>query len=141
MLLFCIKKKIFNKSNSGWTSLVEVLSKPVIKVIVLFGLYCSISFTEQELLQEETRQKLSLSTRLRQLEEEQNSLREMLEEGEENKKNVEKQVSTLQTQVGPQCNTTQQPIEIFSSAVTLIQLPHIKNVYKCFFFPCLSWRT
>lgn len=59
----------------------------------------------------------------------------MLEEGEENKKNVEKQVSTLQTQVGPQCNTTQQPIEIFSSAVTLIQLPQLKNVYKCFFFP------
>lgn len=141
MLLFYIKKKIFNKSNSGWTSLVEVLSKPVIKVIVLFGLYCSISFTEQELLQEETRQKLSLSTRLRQLEEEQNSLREMLEEGEENKKNVEKQVSTLQTQVGPQCNTTQQPIEIFSSAVTLIQLPQVKNVYKCFFFPRLSWQT
>lgn len=65
----------------------------------------------------------------------------MLEEEEENKKNVEKQVSTLQTQVGPQCNTTQQPIEIFFSAVTLIQLPQLKNVYKCFFFPHLSWQT
>lgn len=54
----------------------------------------------QELLQEETRQKLSLSTRLRQMEDEQNNLREMLEEEEESKKNVEKQVSTLQTQVG-----------------------------------------
>uniref|UniRef100_A0A671YGE0 Myosin-9 n=1 Tax=Sparus aurata TaxID=8175 RepID=A0A671YGE0_SPAAU len=52
-----------------------------------------------ELLQEETRQKLSLSTRLRQMEEEQNNLREMLEEEEESKKNVEKQVSTLQTQL------------------------------------------
>lgn len=56
------------------------------------------------MLQEETRQKLSLSTRLRQMEDEQNSLREMLEEEEEVKKNMEKQVSTLQTQVGPHFN-------------------------------------
>lgn len=53
------------------------------------------------MLEEETRQKLSLSTRLRQMEEEQNGLREMLEEEEESKKNVEKQVSALQAQVGP----------------------------------------
>uniref|UniRef100_A0AAQ5YSV9 Myosin-9 n=1 Tax=Amphiprion ocellaris TaxID=80972 RepID=A0AAQ5YSV9_AMPOC len=53
----------------------------------------------QELLQEETRQKLSVSTRLRQLEDEQNRLQEMLEEEEECKKNVEKQVSSLQAQV------------------------------------------
>lgn len=55
----------------------------------------------QELLQEETRQKLSFSTRLRQMEEEQNSLRELLEEEEEGKKNVEKQIAALQGQVGP----------------------------------------
>lgn len=61
--------------------------------------FLSFSFL-QELLQEETRQKLSLSTRLRQMEDEQNNLREMLEEEEESKKNVEKQVTSLQTQVG-----------------------------------------
>lgn len=60
-----------------------------------------LSSSLQELLQEETRQKLSLSTRLRQMEDEQNNLREMLEEEEEAKKNVEKQVYTLQSQVGP----------------------------------------
>ena len=65
----------------------------------------SFLFSElQELLQEETRQKLSLSTQLRQMESEQNSLRDMLEEEEDSKKNVEKQVSTLQAQVGPQCH-------------------------------------
>ncbi|MFT7797773.1 myosin-9-like isoform X2 [Arapaima gigas] len=53
----------------------------------------------QEVLQEETRQKLSLSTRLRQLEDEQNSLREQLEEEEEGKRNAEKQVVALQTQL------------------------------------------
>lgn len=59
-----------------------------------------MSSPRQELLQEETRQKLSLSTRLRQMDDEQNGLREMLEEEEEAKKNVEKQISTLQAQVG-----------------------------------------
>lgn len=48
---------------------------------------------------------MSLSTRLRQLEDEQNNLKEMLEEEEESKKNAEKQVSTLQAQVGPLCHT------------------------------------
>ncbi|KAG7239737.1 hypothetical protein INR49_028568, partial [Caranx melampygus] len=42
----------------------------------------------QELLQEETRQKLSLGTRLRQLEDEQNNLREQLDEEESAKKNL-----------------------------------------------------
>lgn len=37
---------------------------------------------------------------MRQMEDEQNNLREMLEEEEEAKKNVEKQISTLQSQVG-----------------------------------------
>lgn len=53
----------------------------------------------QELLQEETRQKLSHSTRLRQLEDEQNNLREQLEEEEESKRNVEKQLQMVQAQV------------------------------------------
>uniref|UniRef100_A0A4W5RPQ7 Myosin-9 n=1 Tax=Hucho hucho TaxID=62062 RepID=A0A4W5RPQ7_9TELE len=53
----------------------------------------------QALLQEETRQKLSLSTRLRQMEAEQNNLRETLEEEEQGKKNTEKQLYTLQAQL------------------------------------------
>lgn len=53
----------------------------------------------QELLQEETRQKLSASSRLRQLEDEQNNLREQLEEEEEAKRNVEKQLQMAQGQV------------------------------------------
>lgn len=52
-------------------------------------------------MEEETRQKLAFSTRLRQLEDEQNNLKEILEEEEESKKNVEKQLQTTQTQV---CN-------------------------------------
>lgn len=55
--------------------------------------------SQQELLQEETRQKLSQGSRLRQLEDEQNNLREQLEEEEEAKKNVEKQLQMVQAQV------------------------------------------
>uniref|UniRef100_A0A7N6FKT9 Myosin-9 n=1 Tax=Anabas testudineus TaxID=64144 RepID=A0A7N6FKT9_ANATE len=54
---------------------------------------------QQELLQEETRQKLSLNTRLRQLEDEQNNLKEQLEEEEEAKRNVEKQLQLAQAQL------------------------------------------
>lgn len=55
--------------------------------------------SSQEVLQEETRQKLALNTRLRQLEDEQNGLKEQLEEEEAAKRNLEKQMSTMQTQV------------------------------------------
>lgn len=55
----------------------------------------------QELLQEETRQKLNLSGRIRQLEEERNSLQEQQEEDEEARKNLEKQLLTVQAQVEP----------------------------------------
>ena len=48
---------------------------------------------------EETRQKLSMNSKLRQLEDEQNGLREQLEEEEESKKNVEKQLLLVQGQV------------------------------------------
>lgn len=57
------------------------------------------SFSQQELLQEETRQKLNLSSRIRQLEEEKNNLQEQQEEEEEARKNLEKQVIALQCQV------------------------------------------
>lgn len=54
----------------------------------------------QELLSEETRQKLNVSGRLRQMEEERNSLMEQLEEETEGKRAVERQVSSLGMQVG-----------------------------------------
>lgn len=53
----------------------------------------------QELLAEETRQKLQLSTKLRQAEDDKNSLQEQLEEEMEAKRNVERHVSTLNIQV------------------------------------------
>lgn len=51
------------------------------------------------MLQEETRQKLSINTRMRQLEDEQNNLKEQLEEEEEAKRNLEKQLVAAQAQV------------------------------------------
>ncbi|CAM4331563.1 unnamed protein product [Leuciscus chuanchicus] len=61
---------------------------------------CSVleSQLQDEVLQEETRQKLSLTTRLRQLEDEQNSLKEQLEIEKEAKGNLEKQLFTMQAQ-------------------------------------------
>uniref|UniRef100_A0A8D0EBA9 Myosin heavy chain 10 n=1 Tax=Salvator merianae TaxID=96440 RepID=A0A8D0EBA9_SALMN len=56
-------------------------------------------FSPKELLQEETRQKLNLSSRIRQLEEEKNNLQEQQEEEEEARKNLEKQVVALQSQL------------------------------------------
>ncbi|XP_013779485.1 myosin heavy chain, non-muscle-like [Limulus polyphemus] len=53
----------------------------------------------QDLLQEETRQKLALSSKLRQLESDKDNLQEQLEEEEEAKKNLEKQVSTMSQQM------------------------------------------
>ena len=53
----------------------------------------------QELLSEETRQKLNLSGRLRQMEEDRNGLMEQLEEETEAKRGVERQASSLNAQV------------------------------------------
>ncbi len=53
----------------------------------------------QELLAEETRQKLQFSTKLRQIEDERNALQEQLEEEVEAKRNMERHVSTLNIQV------------------------------------------
>lgn len=61
----------------------------------------TLAKTTQELLQEETRQKLNLSSRIRQLEEEKSSLQEQQEEEEEARKNLEKQLLALQSQVCP----------------------------------------
>lgn len=53
----------------------------------------------QELRQEETRQKLNLSSQIRQLEVEKNALVEQQEDDEEAGRNLEKQLQTLQAQV------------------------------------------
>lgn len=47
----------------------------------------------QALLEEETRQKLGLSSKLRQVESEISALKEQIEEEEESKRNLEKQAS------------------------------------------------
>lgn len=59
--------------------------------------------TVQELLQEETRQKLNLSTKLRQMEDEKNGLQDQLEEELEAKQNLERHISTLNVQVPDYC--------------------------------------
>lgn len=54
----------------------------------------------QELLQDETRQKMALASRVRALEEEKNGLMERLEEEEEKAKEVTRQIQTHTQQVG-----------------------------------------
>uniref|UniRef100_A0A8C5AFT2 Myosin, heavy chain 10, non-muscle n=1 Tax=Gadus morhua TaxID=8049 RepID=A0A8C5AFT2_GADMO len=56
-------------------------------------------YTHRELLQEETRQKLNAGTRVRQLEEEKSTLLEQQEEEEEGRRNLEKQLQSLQAQL------------------------------------------
>lgn len=73
----------------------------VIKITSVLTFNIGLVQNKQELLQEETRQKLNLSSRIRQLEEEKNSLQEQQEEEEEARKNLEKQVLALQAQVCP----------------------------------------
>ncbi|XP_050326930.1 myosin heavy chain, non-muscle isoform X3 [Bactrocera neohumeralis] len=53
----------------------------------------------QQLLEEETRQKLSLSSKLRQLESEKEALQEQLEEDEESKRNYERKLAELTAQM------------------------------------------
>jgi myosin heavy chain 9/10/11/14 len=54
------------------------------------------SLTEsQQLLEEETRQKLALSSKLRQLESEKDALQEQMEEDEESKKSYEKKLAEV----------------------------------------------
>lgn len=74
----------------------------------------AIGCFQKELLQEETRQKLSQGSRLRQLEDEQTSLREQLEEEEEARKNVEKQLQVTQAQVREHKNTFPLILGIFA---------------------------
>uniref|UniRef100_A0AAR2JG96 Myosin-9 n=1 Tax=Pygocentrus nattereri TaxID=42514 RepID=A0AAR2JG96_PYGNA len=84
------------ESEKQRAELAEKVTKLQVLIIILSGLISS----GEELLQEETRQKLSFGTRLRQLEDEQNGLKEQLEEEEEARRNVEKQLQAAQAQLG-----------------------------------------
>lgn len=61
---------------------------------------------------EETRQKLQFSTKLRQAEDDKNSLQEQLEEEMEAKKNVERHVSTLNIQVRKRVTDAQANLQV-----------------------------
>lgn len=61
---------------------------------------------------EETRQKLQFSTKLRQAEDDKNSLQEQLEEEMEAKKNVERHVSTLNIQVRMRVTDAQAGLQV-----------------------------
>lgn len=65
------------------------------------GLWLTLSFflLSQELLQDETRQKMALGSRVRVLEEEKNGLMERLEEEEERAKELTRQIQTHTQQV------------------------------------------
>lgn len=95
---------------------------------------------------------MSLSTRLKQLEDEQNNLREQLEEEEESKRNVEKQVSTLQSQVGAHCQSLE-ALKCGAEIPSFIRKPSLlTGLLACCCFVCLcffsfnvshvsSWQT
>lgn len=70
----------------------------------------------QGLLQEETRQKLNVSTKLRQLEDERNSLQDQLDEEMEAKQNLERHISTLNIQV-PAARVLAFPVDLGSGVV------------------------
>ncbi len=77
---------IFEIFHSGPDTFLHISSRFLVRLL-------------QELLSEETRQKLNVSGRLRQMEEDRNSLIEQLEEETEAKRAVERQVSSLNMQV------------------------------------------
>uniref|UniRef100_A0A6Q2YEP3 Myosin-9 n=1 Tax=Esox lucius TaxID=8010 RepID=A0A6Q2YEP3_ESOLU len=81
------------------TSMLSAVEGKSIKAAKDFSAVESQLQDVQGLLQEETRQKLALSTRLRQMEDEKGNLKETLEEEEGAKKNLEKQLYALQSQV------------------------------------------
>lgn len=70
---------------------------------------------QQELLAEETRQKLQFSTKLRQAEDDKNNLQEQLEEEMEAKRNVERHVSTLNIQVRLRATIVQGNLQVIRS--------------------------
>uniref|UniRef100_A0A8C9P0K0 Myosin heavy chain 11 n=1 Tax=Spermophilus dauricus TaxID=99837 RepID=A0A8C9P0K0_SPEDA len=71
----------------------------------------------QELLQEETRQKLSVSTKLRQLEGERDSLQDQLDEEMEAKQNLERHISTLNIQL----SDSKKKLQDFASTVEAME--------------------
>lgn len=81
----------------------------------------------QELRQEETRQKLNLSSHIRQLEVEKNTLLEQQEEDEEARRTLEKQLQTLQAQVASRTPQTSQSCFRWHHRLCLLQLSETKK--------------
>lgn len=93
---------LFTSSLSTLTSRrvsFSVMTEHVDQSLINGALNVDVVSLQQELLAEETRQKLQFSTKLRQAEDDKNSLQEQLEEEMEARRNVERHVSTLNIQV------------------------------------------
>uniref|UniRef100_A0A673LKX8 Myosin-10 n=1 Tax=Sinocyclocheilus rhinocerous TaxID=307959 RepID=A0A673LKX8_9TELE len=102
-----VKGELSDRSYKLQVSVVTWLHKLQVSAVTLHIIIISVTPSSMkylphtlqisvELLQEETRQKLNLSSRVRQLDEEKNSLLEQQEEEEEARRNLEKQLATLQ---------------------------------------------
>lgn len=95
----CKKKiKLEQESNVLTKQLEEAETKASI-ALKLAGTVESQLSESQQLLEEETRQKLALSSKLRQLESEKEALQEQLEEDSEVKKGYEKKMAELTAQM------------------------------------------
>ncbi|XP_060705255.1 myosin-9-like isoform X1 [Hemiscyllium ocellatum] len=91
-----------NKLQSELDNVTSLMNQAESKTIKLTKDYSTLESQlqdTQELLQEETRQKLAFSTKLRHMEDENNRLQEQLEEEEEGKRNLEKQIASIHTQL------------------------------------------
>jgi len=84
-------------------------------------------------LEEETRQKLALSSRLRQLESEKGALQEQVEEEEEAKKNLEKQILAMSQ------NVADAKKRIEEEAEQVNQLEEVKKKLTKVSVAFLSW--
>uniref|UniRef100_A0A673WN07 Myosin-10-like n=1 Tax=Salmo trutta TaxID=8032 RepID=A0A673WN07_SALTR len=85
------------EGEKGKVELAELLAELLLEKYLLKAICLSVCLSE--LLQEETRQKLNMSSRIRQLEEEKSTLQEQQEEDEVARRNLEKQLCTLQAQL------------------------------------------
>jgi myosin protein heavy chain len=97
------------------------ITKHFRKLILALRHKLFVCLFQQTQLEEETRQKLALSSRLRQLESEKEALQEQVEEEEEMKKNLEKQIVAM-TQ-----NLTDAKKRIEEEAELVNQLEEVKK--------------
>uniref|UniRef100_A0A8B9IAB4 Myosin heavy chain 10 n=1 Tax=Anser brachyrhynchus TaxID=132585 RepID=A0A8B9IAB4_9AVES len=87
------------KVTEGERLRVELAEKANKLQVRLYGSPKLLKNRQESISLKQTRQKLNLSSRIRQLEEEKNNLQEQQEEEEEARKNLEKQMLALQSQV------------------------------------------